>query len=249
MTKPAGYHDMREALTQPGCPLCRLLARNADSYIDGVLWELVNDADIRHDLNRARGYCREHAWLLVRYGASLGAAILMQGVLETVLKVLDEGEFTAPPGFSLQQVWRGFNHQPQTDAAQAGLAAELAPQSPCPVCAQMEHDKAYYLDALLAFLGQGRDSLAPAYRTSAGLCLPHFRLALQRAPDEKTFQNMVAAQKAVWERLQADLQEFIRKNDYRYIKEGFGQEGDAWRRAIEAISGAPPARVKGRSDG
>lgn len=63
------------------------------------------------------------------------------------------------------------------------------------------------------------------------------------------FQNLMAAQKAVLERLQADLREFIRKNDYRYIKEGFGEEGDAWRRAIEAISGAPPARVKGRSDG
>lgn len=249
MTKPAGYHDMRWALTQTGCPLCRLLARNADNYIDGVLWELVNDPEIRHNLNQARGYCREHAWLLVRYGASLGVAILMLDVLETVLKVLDEGEFAPPPGFSLQQMWRGRNQQPQNDSGPADLVAGLAPQSPCPVCAQMEHDKAYYLDALLAFLGDGPDSLASAYRASAGLCLPHFRLALQRVPDEETFQNLTAAQNAVWERLKVDLQEFIRKNDYRYIRESFGEEGDAWRRAIEAISGAPPARVKGRNEG
>lgn len=244
MTKPAGYHDMRWALAQPGCPLCRLLARNADSYIDGLLWELVNDPEIRRELNHARGYCREHGWLLMRHGASLGVAILMEDVLNTVLEVMDAGEYVSPPGFSLQQVWQGLNHQPHSDSGQTGLAAELSPQSPCPVCVQMEHGKAYYLDALLAYLGEGPDSLAPDYKASAGLCLPHFRLALQRAPNRPTFENLVAAQKVVWKRLQAELREFIRKSDYRYIKEGFGEEGNSWRRAIEAISGAPPARVQ-----
>ena len=32
--------------------------------------------------------------------------------------------------------------------------------------------------------------------------------------------------------------EFIRKNDYRFMSEGFGSEGDAWIRAIECLSGA-----------
>jgi hypothetical protein len=40
-----------------------------------------------------------------------------------------------------------------------------------------------------------------------------------------------------------DSCEFIRKNNDLFQKEGLGQAGDAWRRAIEAVSGALPAKV------
>ena len=82
------YHEIREAFGQPGCPLCRLLARSADRYLDAVLWEQVNDIGVRSELNQARGYCPQHGWLLVRAGAALGVAILTRGVVKTLLDVL-----------------------------------------------------------------------------------------------------------------------------------------------------------------
>jgi hypothetical protein len=39
------------------------------------------------------------------------------------------------------------------------------------------------------------------------------------------------------ETLRAELGEFIRKNDYRFINEGFGAERDAWRRAVATGAG------------
>ena len=118
----------------------------------------------------------------------------------------------------------------------------LSPQSPCPVCAGLQISQDYYLTALLNYLA-GPDELASLYRASEGLCLSHFRLALSRVSNPETFERLVEAQRTVWQRLQADLREFIRKNDFD-VKEEFGPEGDSWRRAIEAISGAPPAKVK-----
>jgi hypothetical protein len=56
--------------------------------------------------------------------------------------------------------------------------------------------------------------------------------------------TLVEVQQAVWQRLRADLQEFIRKNDYRFKNEGSGPEDDAWLRAIEAVAGAPPVKPK-----
>jgi hypothetical protein len=55
---------------------------------------------------------------------------------------------------------------------------------------------------------------------------------------------MVEAQKAIWQRLSAELSEFIRKKDHRFQNESFGPEGDAWLRAIEAVVGMPP-KAKG----
>ncbi len=42
-------------------------------------------------------------------------------------------------------------------------------------------------------------------------------------------------------RLVTELDESIRKNDYRFVSEGFGAEGDAWIRALERLSGAAGA--------
>jgi hypothetical protein len=241
--KSAGYYDLRQALTEPGCALCRLLARLANNNIDGVLWELVNDPDTRRNLNRARGYCREHAWLLVRHGASLGVAILMQDVIKTLLAVLETTNFEKSPAAPLDRIWHSLNHGPSSSKATAGLLAELSPQQPCPVCVATERAENYYLEALLKYL-TGSANLLNIYRASDGFCLPHFQQTLARVTDEPMFSLLVEAQKAVWRRLEVDLGEFIRKNNYLFQKEGFGQEGDAWRRAIEAVSGAPPAKVQ-----
>src|SRR6185295_5514148 len=221
MTKSAGYYDLRQAFGEPGCALCRLLAQAADSYIDGVLWELVNDPELRQELNQTRGYCREHAWLLVRHGASLGAAIMMKDIIDTLLRVAEAGKFE-PPAFSLRQL---FNSA-QPSSATAKLAADLAAQAFCPVCVKVQTTEAYYLAALRQHFS-GPDNLAANYRASAGLCLPHFRLVLAQISDQETFTALVEAQKAVWQHLSAELSEFIRKKDYRFQDEVIGPEGDS----------------------
>lgn len=238
MTKSAGYYDLRQAFGQPGCALCRLLAQAADGYIDSLLWELVNDPALRAELNESRGYCREHAWLLVRYGASLGAAIMMKDIIDTLLRVAEAGKFE-PPSFSFRQLFNAA----QPNSAAAKLAADLAPQKPCPVCLKIESSESYYLAALRQHL-TGPDTLAPAYRASNGLCLPHFRRVLASTTDAETFTSLVEAQKEVWQRLSADLGEFIRKKDHRFQHENYGAEGDSWLRAIEAVVGAPAANPK-----
>ncbi|MBE7557181.1 MAG: hypothetical protein HS126_39600 [Anaerolineales bacterium] len=237
MTKSAGFYDLRQAFGEPGCALCRLLAQTADSYIDSMLWELVNDPELRQELNQTRGYCREHAWLLVRHGASLGAAIMMKDIIDTLVRVASAGPFDVSSSFSFRQMWQSFNSSQPSAAAQ--LAADFAPQAPCPVCVKVQSSEGYYLAALRQHL-TGLDSLAPAYQASAGLCLPHFRRVLAQTSDRETLTALVEAQKAVWQRLSTELSEFIRKKDHRFQHESYGSEGDSWLRAIEAVVGTPP---------
>ena len=42
--------------------------------------------------------------------------------------------------------------------------------------------------------------------------------------------------------LRAELDEFIRKNDYRFQSEGMGAEGDSWKRAVGLMTGRPGSR-------
>ena len=83
----------------------------------------------------------------------------------------------------------------------------------------------------------------PPYEASDGLCLPHFRDVLAQPAPGPAPALLVAAQRAIWSRLDGELEEFLRKSDYRFQKEPFGAERDSRQRAISAVSGQLPAHL------
>ena len=238
MTTRIPYLDeLLAALAQPGCAFCRLLDGHADRLIDAILFEMVNDVKVRDELNAARGLCRRHAPLLVRTGSALGAATMMQGVIKVLLRQMDSGEATTAS--RLRALWR----RAEGDAPAAdSLSAALAPQSPCPVCASEATYTGQYAQTLLRQATPGSAALA-AYEASDGLCLPHFGDLLAVAAPGPAPARLVAAQRAIWSRLNDELEEFLRKSDYRFQKEPFGAERDSWQRAISALSGQLPAHL------
>ena len=93
-----------------------------------------------------------------------------------------------------------------------------------------------YTNTLLTYLR--RPPFATAYRESHALCLPHLVRALQGRAGEAELALLISRQIAVWQALDDQLAEFLRKHDYRFRDEAFDvQEQDAWRRAWETLSG------------
>lgn len=219
-------YDLREAMSQPGCPVCRLVERDTGRYLDNLLWENVNDPGLRQEVRRARGFCREHTRMLVsRPGASLGLAIIARDVWGEIQHATETVRLPAPRA-----------RRTRTADIAAGLLARLAPQGECPACTYARAMEGLYLDVLLERL-LGEDGLLAAYQASEGLCLPHFRQALARVRDGAVYTTLVSAQRAIGQRRLAELNEFIRKNDYRFRDEPWGRERDAWLRALTALVG------------
>ena len=231
-------YELREALCQPGCAVCRLRAESADGFVESLLWEGVNDPERREEIRQAQGFCHKHAWSLVRTGASLGSAIIMHDLLRNVLRAMGGFASSARPAWSLRRAYEFLNPR-EPAAATADLVAQLEPQTPCPACAWAEKMEGIYLDALLASLIV-EEGLLAAYTASDGLCLPHLRQALAQGRDERVREALMGAQQEVWERLLDDLSEFIRKSDYRFQHEQMDEERNAWIRGIAAVVGARP---------
>lgn len=229
-SKHTAYYNLREALARsaasgPGhCPLCDLAAKAVASYLDSLLYESVNDPSLRQDIREARGLCNEHAWQLQTLsGGALGIALIYRDVLETVLQLIRQGKYRRSQPLALQRL-----------AGTAELVAVLVPQRECPACRHQHVVEDVYLGTLIDALGE--EDMRSAFRASSGLCLPHFRHALQLVGSEAAFNRLVELETTCLERLDADLNEFIRKQDYRFAHEPIGQEGDAWRRAIGQMS-------------
>ncbi len=224
MQKDTRYFDLMKACSKPGCPVCRISLELARHYVDGILYEYVNDPGVRDEIRKSRGYCNEHAWWMLDVrGAGLGIAILQRDVIETVLDLTE----TWPNGRNARQ------------SAQE-LLKRLQPTAECPVCAHRRTMEDFMLDTLLQHIGD--EELAAALAGSAGLCLPHFSRALELVDEAQALSQLVALEQRKLSELRDDLAEFIRKNDYRFRDEGFGKEGDSWTRAIGVVSGERDVR-------
>jgi hypothetical protein len=101
-------------------------------------------------------------------------------------------------------------------------------RSRCRLCAA--HDSG--VDAAVDLLThrQSQRALLQALRASDGLCDEHF----ERVRSLPGFED---AQRVARERLLADLDELIRKQDYRFAHEPDAGEAQAWKRAVAAVNG------------
>jgi hypothetical protein len=222
--KPFSFYDLVETFAQPGCAICNLLLRDAERYLDSLLYEYVTETETNNAFRAGRGLCNEHGWQLTRFkGRVLGTAILYEAAVDEVLKIVE-----ATPAQSSLPQWLG--KLSRTNPSQ--LADVLEPQGPCLVCETLARSEQIYVEAFSQHLAE--PVLEKAYRNSDGLCLPHFRHALRQPQDSGL---LIEIQVALWEKLKAELGEFIRKNDYNFADESIGAEGDSWLRAIRRMGG------------
>jgi hypothetical protein len=235
VTDPRTRDDLLEAMSQAACPLCVLLERTERKAVDLFLYDQVNDISRRDALRASRGLCLNHSSMLAEGRSALGVAILSRDILRAMTAELEAG--------SSRPERRGADEkdsQPFAFLASfagkggAKLAGRIEPQSGCPMCAERPRIEAPLFIGLLHNL---RDAaFGAAFDASAGLCRVHLAGAL-RAADAAGARGLAERQAAIWRRLEADLDEFIRKHDYRFQGEAFEVERDVWRRALQATSG------------
>lgn len=227
------YYSLLEAFAQRGCPLCWLLQQHSSSYLDSLFYERVTDVGMRRKLRQARSLCNWHTWeVSQKTPAAFGIAIIAHDLLDeelTRLASLRRSSLASLIG--LRSGWR---------LARRSVRAYLQgwrQRAMCPACEVLVEHERYALNTLLDCLRQA--DFAPKFGASAGLCLPHTVRALELHPSHPTLGQLIEMQREKCARLMVELDEFRRKHDYRFGREGWGAESDSWLRAIEMLAGKP----------
>jgi len=213
-----------EACREPGCPICRLEQQGVERYLDHQFYENVNSPAWRERLRASHGFCYEHAWLGVnrRLGDALGFSIIYHDMIRSLFNSLEKDTGS-------RRGQKALRRRVET------VLAALKAKKRSPACERRDELTRSLLSALVEEIRT--PEMMDALKASEGLCLPHFRLALGFVNDDQAFETMVALCRTKLENLQNELGEFIRKNDYQAIQEGFGSEGNAWLRAIGMVVG------------
>jgi len=118
------FVKVREALSVGGCPICWLANRSAQRFLDGFLYERVNDPQSREEFLASRGFCQQHAWALQQFYDALGVAIVYRHLLQELLQKLQL--FTGEPPI--------LGSRRTTREVVARLRAALLPNRMCPAC-------------------------------------------------------------------------------------------------------------------
>ena len=219
------YYNLMDAMKKPGCFMCRLVNEAVAHYLDTLLYENVNDVGVRKSLRESNGFCPKHAWLLCDQGDPLGHSIIYGDLVDNLLGSLKK-----------QLISHSY---PRSECKTVDSQAKrLLPGRRCPACLVADRAQERYIAALLdEFTADPLFEFEAEFASSSGLCLPHLVKALETSRNDEATRRLVRVSVAKLEELKADLAEVKRKHDYRFSKEPWGDERDAWIRAVEVWGG------------
>lgn len=218
-------YDLVQALSLPGCALCRALDADDRRWMASFWREGRKDPNARRHFFEAGGFCCAHAWLLHRLVAEAGSATAIADLYGRLAT------------YDLQWL----------DTIRASLGRRRAPtlrrRRGCPACAfraDALERKAHFLAEALS-----EEQVRGAYTRSEGLCFPHFARALEEAigaADAQTARFLLDDWHDRLAELRAGLAEYERKRDYRHSFEPKWAGQRSWTQVVRRYVGEDVTR-------
>jgi len=223
---------LREAIRDAGdaeCPLCRVLENSEQARLHWLAYEGLADAGLRATLRRSRGFCPRHARML--YAAVADKTRNLSAIAQV------QRELSAIEIETLTDARLGQGRRLRSSIGR--LVAALRPATACPACVLAGDATARTAAALARDLAEpaGREAYA---RSAGSLCRPHFLETLNAAGDPDAATALIEKQVASLQRDVDDLDELLRKTDYRSASEPKGVEQQAPRRSLLRFIGTWP---------
>lgn len=229
------------------CPLCSLRRKMEVGEVERFLGASVMEPDTRIQVNR-KGFCREHQRMLFAVDNRLGHALMLQSHLtetrERLNKTLSAMKQSARGASQASLIDRLSGKAPSPRKALEGDAAALEQMnSTCVVCDAIEESMNRYMHTFF-HLYQNESEFRRAFADCKGVCLPHAAALMRWAPRELNakelgeFADVLARlETEAFDRLQEDLDWFIRKFDYRFAAEPWKNSRDAVERTVNKLRG------------
>jgi len=222
--------DLRRACETGRCPLCVLREAAEEQYLWFFAHEGTNDGARLARLVPARGFCTRHGNLFARavhreYGDAMGVANSYHYV---ALRLIDDLE-------ALHHALSQTAARMDVEKMRRLVRKYLQAKEPCPACAAANQAEGRAISCLLEVLTdpltneEWRDRL----EKGGAFCWRHLLVLLERCEESTTTATIVQVQIAKWKLLETELEEYLRKRDYRFQHEPRGAEEESWKRALE----------------
>ncbi len=229
------------------CLLCSLERKTELGEAERYLGASVMEPDTRVQVN-TKGFCRRHHAMLYGMSNRLGHALMLESHMidirermEKIYKKLDSAAVTLQNTGLAGRL--GGKAKGADAAIQESIDALHGITDSCIMCGTIEENMQRYLHTFL-HLYQNDTDFRTRFSNSKGLCLPHMAKLLEAAREElgpkelgELIRVMTKTEKENLDRMQEEISWFIKKFDYRYEKESWGNSRDAVERTVNKARG------------
>jgi len=234
--------DLKIALRQLGCPICRACREVETRYLRNLLRENVNDMGTRVRISESLGFCSRHAWQLLHmeiqdWVVPLGSSIIYEDLVGQVLHKI-QNVISGMTGSMRESGWQRMVNRARARpmGAEPNKDILLTPQKQCRICESSQESAFHAGSALVRMLSF--TEYQDMYNLSDGVCLSHLRDIFS---DNNAGRGLLFLLTDTCERLKvlkADLSEFKRKQNWQYRDEEVTEgERTAAQRAVMFFSG------------
>jgi hypothetical protein len=231
MNKDRSYFVFLEALEKPGCPICHLVVDDGRGHLDSLMYERVLDVPTRLGVMDSFGFCNWHTWQISALPPVCAPTVGFSILASDLLRKFDLLTQATLDKEQKRRIWKI-----SLKGAMKRLSSLMKGKA-CPVCVYVARGESYYVRELADFIEE--EQFLSAYKSSDGICLPHFFRMAQDLSDHANFPVLERLQLEKVQSLRNTVDEFIRKQDHRFRDEITSSEASAWRTAMELLAGKP----------
>jgi hypothetical protein len=166
------YHVVLDAFRQhqAQCPLCAFLASGQEAYFESMLYSWVGTEGFQNRFLAADGFCPAHTHRLSAQNDGVAVAMLYLPLLKHRRRWLAHS--CAGIVRRLLHWLSGFRNR------SSAVRGERARDDSCPLCDQIALWEEQFLRNVVRHGTQ--PELEEAFTAGSGLCLPHYRLLVER---------------------------------------------------------------------
>ncbi|MDR1540747.1 MAG: DUF6062 family protein [Clostridiales bacterium] len=221
-----------------GCPFCAMQAKLEKESVEYCLGPSYMEDDIRMETDKF-GFCQKHYEELLKEQNRLGLALIISTHLKRISSFLAD----AP----VAKKAKGFFSKSSDPLEPLKEVLDQASEG-CFICSRVGGTFLRYAETFL-YMWPKTQELRGKFEKSP-LCLKHFamlvKLGSKEMPQqawEQFYPALAEVQSHQLQRLEADLDLFIKKFDYRYRDAPVGDSRDAVPRAIKILAGCNPDEI------
>lgn len=225
-----------DALREPqNCAFCTMREKLESDAIQFILGPSYMEDDVRMETNRV-GFCKRHLDAMYAEQNRLGLGLMLHTYFQQQNKDINaivKGKLPAPI----------FGKDKSATITRLKKHLQKTHES-CYVCRKVENTFARYVDTFFYLWGRGGDD-ARLISAQKGYCVPHFIALLEaaeklgRGKREKFLDEILPTQLERLAEMEADLDWFTQKFDFRNADAPWKNSKDALPRAIELLGGRP----------
>lgn len=211
--------DIKTNVSDCRCPFCELYNRYEADEVDLILGASMMEPDIRKKTNE-KGFCRSHFDLMLAYSKRLPLALILESHLDEVRAKVRSGSFLARSNAS-------------KNVKKIGKLDES-----CYICERLDYNFDRSVECAV-MLWQGDENFRKKCAAQPFFCLPHYARFVSEAKEQMSkkeftsfFSDVSRIEGEYFDKLSSDVSHFVKKFDYRYTDEPWGDSRDSTERAI-----------------